>query len=385
MDVRFKMKIPRYRLVLLTVFVAALLFFLVQTRILPGKSQRGSWPKGFQLVDVLMDLIRNDYLDERDPVQTAEGTYRGIVNSLDPLSSYLNKDLTARYAARTSGDTGPGLIVFKRYGTFPQVVGVVPGSPGDKAEVKLGDLVSAIGHHNTLSMSLTEVNLLLGGTDEKPVQVKILRGNEARELSLPRAHLFPRAWAFSSAPGQPAILSIHDFSRSLAAEIRKSVLPALKGKKKPLILDLRNCPGGDFEEARAFANLLLKAAAVGSFEKRGGAKEPVACPAEAALGVVLVVVWAGPATIGPAEFVAGVLQEVRKAKVLGLPTPGVVAITESFPLKDESSIILVREVFSLPSGRSLWGQGLNPDVTIPVTDQSDKAYLQKTLPLFPKL
>jgi len=379
------MKIPRYRLVLLTVFMAALLFFLVQMRVLPGKSQRGTWPKGFQLVDVLMDLIRNDYLEKRDPVQTAEGTYRGIVNSLDPLSSYLNKDLTARYAARSVGDTGPGLIVFKRYGAFPLVVGVVPGSPGEKAEVKLGDLVSAIGHRGTLSMSLTEVNLLLGGTDEKPVQVKLLRGNESRELSLPRVHLFPRAWAFSSALGQPAILSIHDLSRSLVADIQKSVLPALKGRKKPLILDLRDCAGGDLEEARAFTNLFLRAATVGSIEKRGGAKESIACPAEAVLGAVPVAVWVSPATIGPAELVAGVLQEVRKAKVLGLSTPGVVARTESFLLKDESSIILVTGVFSLPSGRSLWGQGVNPDVTVPVTDQSDKAYLEKTLPLLPKL
>ncbi len=379
------MKIPRYRLALLTVFVAALLFFLVQMRVLPGKSQRGSWPKGFQLVDVLMDLIRNDYLDERDPVQTAEGTYRGIVNSLDPVSCYLNKDLTARYAARSAADTGPGLIVFKRYGAFPLVVGVVPGSPGEKAEVKLGDLVSAIGHRGTLSMSLTEVNLLLAGTDEQPVQVKILRGNGSRELSLPRAHLFPRAWTFTSTPGQPAILSIHDLSGPLVAEVRKSVLPALKGKKKPLILDLRDCAGGDLEEAGALTNLFLRAAAVGSIEKRGAVKEPIACPAEATLGAVPVAVWVGPATIGPAELVAGVLQEVRKAKVLGLSTPGVVARTGSFPLKDDSSIILVTGVFSLPSGRSLWGQGVNPDVTVQVTDQSDKAYLEKTLPLLPKL
>jgi carboxyl-terminal processing protease len=385
MDVRFKMKIPRYRLVLLTVFVAALLFFLVQMRILPGKSQRGAWPKGFQLVDVLMDLIRNDYLEERDPVQTAEGAYRGIVNSLDPLSSYLNKDLTARYAARSGRDTGPGFIVFKRYGAFPLVVGVVPGSPGDKAEVKLGDLVSAIGHRSTLSMSLTEVNLLLGGTDEKPVQLKLLRGNESRELSLPRARLYPRAWAFSSAPGHPAILTIHDLSGPLVAEIRKSVLPALKGKKKALILDLRDCAGGELEEALAFTNLFVRAAAVGVIEKRGGVKEPIACPAEATLGAIPVAIWAGPATIGPAEFVVGILQEVRKSKFLGLSTPGVVARTESFSLKDESSIILVTGFFSLPSGRSLWGQGLNPDITIPVTDQSDKAYLEKTLPLLPKL
>jgi carboxyl-terminal processing protease len=385
MDVRFKMRIPKYRLVLLTVFVAALLFFLIQMRILPGTAQRNSSPKGFELVENLMRLIKNNYLEERDPVQTAEGAYRGIVNSLDPVSSYLNRDLTARYDGSGPNDTDPGLVIFKRYGAFPLVVGIVPGSSAEKAGVKLGDVVSAIGHRTTLSMSMTEVNLLLSGADEKPVEVKILRGNETHELSLSRALLFPRAYTFTAAAGRPAVLSIRRFSSTLTAEIRKDVLPALKARKKPFILDLRNCAGGDLDEARAFTNLLVKADTVGSFEKKGGVKETVACPAEAELAGIPVVIWANTATIGPAEFVAGVLQEVRKAKVLGLPTPGAVARAERFPLKDESSIILVSGVFSLPSGRSLWGQGLSPDVTIAASDQSDRAYFEKTLPLLPKL
>jgi len=384
MDVRFKMRMPRYRLVLLTVFVASLLFFLIQMRILPGTAQRNSFPKGFELVDILMQLIKNDYLEERDPVQTAEGTYRGIVNSLDPVSSYLNKELTAKYAARKPGDTEPGLFIYKRYETFPIVVGVVPGSPAEKADIKPGDLVSAIGHRNTLNLSMTEVNLLLAGTDETPVAVKILRGNQTRELSLPRAVVFPRAYTFTAAAGRPAVLSIHGFSPSLTTEVLKNVVPTLKVGKKPFILDLRNCVSGDIEEARAFTNFFLKAAPVGTFEKKGGVKDNVVCFATPELSGIPVVVWANAATIGPAEFVAGVLQEVAKVKVLGQPTPGAVAKTEQFPLKDGSSIILVSGIFSLPSSRSLWGQGLNPDVTIAPADQSDKAYLAKTLPLLSK-
>jgi carboxyl-terminal processing protease len=385
MGVRFKMKIPRYRVILLTIFFASLLFFLFQMGILPGTSQRGAAPKGFQLLEGLMYLIRNDYLDERDPVQTAEGTYRGIVNSLDPVSCYLNKEIAARYAASGPEDMGPGLTVFKRYGSFPQVVAVVPGSPADNADIKLGDLVSAIDRRSTLSMSLAEVNLLLGGTDAKPVELKVLRTNDTREVSVARARLSPRAYTLTSAAGRPDVLSIHGFAPPLTADVRKNVLPVLKARNKPFILDLRNCPGGDIEEARLFLNLFLKADAVGSFEQRGGAKKVVACPAEADLGGLPVVVWAGPAAIGPAELVAGVLQEVRKAKVLGLPTPGAVALTQRFPMTDQSLVILVSGVFSLPSGRTLWGEGLAPDITVPASDQSDKAYFEKTLPLLPKL
>ena len=213
---------------------------------------------------------------------------------------------------------------------------------------------------------------------------QILRGNQTRELSLPRAVVFPRAYTFTAAAGRPAVLSIHGFSPSLTTEVLKNVVPTLKVGKKPFILDLRNCVSGDIEEARAFTNFFLKAAPVGTFEKKGGVKDNVVCFATPELSGIPVVVWANAATIGPAEFVAGVLQEVAKVKVLGQPTPGAVAKTEQFPLKDGSSIILVSGVFSLPSSRSLWGQGLNPDVTIAPADQSDKAYLAKTLPLLSK-
>src|SRR5512136_1537322 len=134
------MRVPKYSWFLWTAFVAALLFFSIRMRILPGttprEAQRYSAPKGFQILDVVMQLIRDDYLDERDPVQTAEGAFRGMVNSLDPLSCYLNKDLTARYLA--GGDMDPGLIIYKRYGTFPLIAGVIENSPADKAGIKAG-------------------------------------------------------------------------------------------------------------------------------------------------------------------------------------------------------------------------------------------------------
>jgi len=385
MDARSKMKIPRYRVVLLGLCFASLLFFLFEMRILPGTSQRGPGPKGFQLLDGLMYLIRNDYLEERDPVQTAEGAYRGVVNSLDPVSCYLSKDLAARDAAGRPAEMGPGITVFKKYGSFPQVVGVVPGSPADKAAIRLGDLVSAIDRRGTLSMSLAEVNLLLGGPDTKPVELKVLRANDTHLVSVARARLFARPCTLTTEPGRPDVLTVHGFTASLVAEVRKSVLPALKARRKPFVLDLRNCSGGDIEEARLFLNLFLKTESAGAFEGRGGEKKNVACPDAPEVGGLPVVVWAGPATIGPAELVAGVLREVRQAKILGLPTPGAVAVTQRFPLSDGSLVILVSGVYSLPSGRPLWGDGLAPDITVPAADQTDKAYFEKTLPLLAKL
>jgi carboxyl-terminal processing protease len=384
MDVRSAMKVPRYRWFLWAATLAATVFFVSQMGFLPG-SHGATAAKGFELLDSLMTHIRNDYLEERDPVQTAEGTFRGLVNSLDPLSAYLSKDLAVRFKALSGQGTETGIVVLKRYAAFPQVVAVIEKSPAETAGVQLGDLLSAIGGRNTLSMSLTEVKLLLRGTDEQPVAIRVLRGNDTHNLSVPRARLFPAPFTFTRTPGQPARLRVHRFDESLVSEIERDVIPALAARKGPLILDLRDCQDGTIDEAKKLVNLFVMAADAGHIEGRGGAKEAISCPAEAALGAVPLVVWTDAGTAGPAEFAAGILQEVRKAKVVGFATPGLVGRTTLFPLKDDSMIILTSGIYALPSGRKLWEDGLVPDAAIPVDKLNEKTYLEKTIPLLPKL
>ncbi len=378
------MKVPRYRWFLWAAFLAAALFFIVQMGFLPGGFKQAA-PKGFELLDSLMRLVRNDYLEVRDPVQTAEGAYRGLVNSMDPLSAYLTKDLAAKYLAMTGKETDPGVVILKRYASFPQVASVVENSPADKIGIKLGDLLSAIEGRNSLSMSLAETTLRLKGTDEQPVKIRVLRGYETLDLDVPRALLFPKPYTFVRAAGKPAILRIHRFAASLDSDLRSEVLPALTNPKTALIIDLRNCQDGEFEAAQKFVNLFVKTTDAGSFENRGGAKQTVACPAEPELGALPLAVWVNAGTAGPAEFAAGVLQEIRKVKVVGFPTPGLVGRTEYFTLKDESAILLTSGVFSLPSGRKLWDDGLHPDVSLPIDKLDEKTYLEKTIPLLPKL
>jgi carboxyl-terminal processing protease len=384
MDVRSAMKVPRYRWFLWAATLAAALFFVLQMGYL-SRGHATTAARGFELLDTLMSHIRNDYLEERDPIETAEGTFRGLVNSLDPLSAYLSKDLLAATSGRTGKETETGIVVLKRYAAFPQVVAVFDKSPAETAGVKMGDLVSAIGGRNTLSMSLTEVKILLRGTDERAVDIRVLRGNDTHNLTVPRALLFPALFTFSRTAGQPARLRVHRFEAGLAAAIKRDVVPALKAGATPLVLDLRDCQDGTIEEATKVVNLFVKTADAGRFEGRDGAKETVACPAAAELGTVPLVVWTGAGTAGPAELAAGILQEVRKAKVVGFETPGLVGRTTLFPLKDDSAVLLTSGIFSLPSGKKLWEDGLTPDAAIAIDKLNDKTYLEKTLPLLPKL
>jgi carboxyl-terminal processing protease len=384
MDLRSAMKnVPRYRWFLWAAFVGAGLFFVIQMGLLPnGRSPQSA--KGFDLLASLMRLIRNDYLEERDPMTTSEGTYRGLVNSLDPLSAYLPKELAAAFKTRTGQETEPGVVVLKRYAAFPQVVAVVPKSPAEAAGIKVGDLLSGVAGKSALDMSLAEVKLLLQGHGPEPIKLRVLRGNETFELDCPRALLFPQPYTFARAAGKPAVLSIRRVVPGLVAELKKAVVPALKGRPGGLILDLRSAQDGDFVEAGKLANLFVGAADAGRFEGRGGDQTAVALPDDPALKDVPLVIWTDPGTAGPAELAAGLLQELRKTKVIGFGTPGLVGRRTLFQLDDGSAVLLTASVYALPSGRKLWDEGLKPDVPIPADKLDEKTYLEKTLPLLAK-
>ncbi len=378
------MKIPKSRLILLAVFAASLVFFIFQMDLLPGVTSRLEQSNGFELLARLLGDIRDNYLEERDPLRTADGAYRGLINSLDVLSSYLDKTLTVRYLSQTENMAEPGVIIYKTYGDFSPVLGVIEGSPADKAGLLSGDVISAIDGRNTLNMSLVEANLYLKGMEGTSVEFKVLRGEDTYEMKVGRAVLFPQPYSLTHEKSGLTILTIHRLTPSAVSGIRKEILPDLKKDRTPLVIDLRHCNEGDFGGAQAFVNLFVRARSVGYFGKKGGITKPVSGPATPFAPDLDLVVWIGPATMGAAEFVAGILQEVKKVKVIGLPTLGLVAKREHFRLKDGSSVLLTSEVFSLPSGRSLWERGIRPDENIQAGLFDNKAYIEKTLPFPPK-
>jgi len=376
------MRSERFRLVFLSACAALCLFFVLERNFLPGISQKLTH-KGLDLLANVTRLVKNDYIDERDPDRTMEGAYKGLIDSLDPVSSYFSPDATAKYLRRDSRWADIGVVLFKgSFGLFPQVAGIIEDSPAEKAGIKPGDTFSAMDGRGTLNWSSLEANLYLKDLEQKPVVLKVLRENQTLELSVERAVLFPEPFSFKSSDAF-AVLSLHNLYAPCVSEVRKRVLPLLKSQKKPLVLDLRNCYEGEIEEARDFLNIFIQSPRIGDFEKRGGIKDPVACPAEPELARLPAAVWTNRGTMGPSELVAAVLQETKKVKVIGSETPGLVSRQELVPLQDDSSVLVTSGVFTLASGKKLWEKGVVPDEKIGFEDQDPAAYLKRTAALFP--
>lgn len=370
----------RIKILLLTVLVFIFLFLLLEKNFLPGFLLKLSPNKDFELLGKVIQLIKNDYIEEANPAKTMKGAFKGMVDSLDVLSSYLDKESMLRYSQRKEANLNDiGIILYKRYGSFPQVIGIRENSPAEKKGIQIGDFISSMDGRSTLTMSMTEANLYLKDRDKKTIKLRIFKIEETKEVNIERTLLFAEPFSFAKAKGTSGILKIHQLYPPCVRKIREEIIPRLMPEKRTFILDLRDCHEGDIEESRKLINLFLKSPNIGYFETKGGTKEILSCPDDAELEKLPLVIWTNQATIGPAEAVAGVLKEFKRAKIIGLPTLGLVAKQNFFVLDDGSGLLLTSGIFHLKSGEKLWEKGITPDIRINEEDQTLSTYLKKSL------
>ncbi len=381
------MKTKRINVYLIIICLLLVTILLIDKKFLPAKSQFSQFsPGNADLISTVMGLIRTDYLEEPNPVRITEGAFKGLINSLDPLSAYLDKTLAAKYLNRQGPVKGTGLVIYKKYGLFPIVTAIIENSPAAKAGLKIGDNISAIDDRNTMNFSLLETSLLLEADAEaeppEPVKLRVLRGNDTLEVEVSRNFIFPNS--FEATENHSGLFIIHPdiIYQGVTQKIQKALISRLRKKPEPkaVVLDLRGCWTGDYDEARKVINLFLKAEEIAYLESRQE-KQPLSCPDKAAFPEVRLAVWVDQATCGPAELVAGVLKDFQRARTIGLNTPGLVGLPENFPLADGSLVVMTTAIFTLKSGTRLWEKSLPLDARISYSDHMEKDYSDKTIEL----
>jgi len=367
------------RFLFISSLVLVLILVLLNRGILPDLSPRSILQSHLKILERVIDLIKNDYFKEPDPQKTMEGAFRGMVDSLDVLSAYLDEESTRNFRQRMERrPKETGLILFKKPYSYPYVIGIVEGSPAEKAGINFGEIITSLDGRSTLSMSMLEANLRLKSGEKENLTLRVLKEEKPQELTLPKKVLFEDLYSFENSKGTSGILSIHRLYSPLVSQIKQNIVPLLKGEKKPLILDFRNCYEGELEEACKFLNIFLRAKTIGYLERKGVRAESFSCEEKAELENLPLLLWINQATIGPSEAVAVVIKHFKRGKLIGLPTLGLVAKQDIFFLPDGSSLVLTSGIFCLEEGEKIWGKGIEPDLKIDWTNQSKDSFLEKT-------
>ncbi len=325
----------------------------------------------FSLIHQAWDLINQEYVDRsalaRGPLTA--GAISGLVDSLGDTghSTYLTPSMVREESSMMQGEyVGVGLeITMKNEGVV--IVAPLDGSPALRAGLRAGEQILKVNGQSVDGMGLNEVVSLIVGPADSMVVLTIFNpaSGATAEIPLRRARIHLDNLSWKPLPGYPyADIRLAAFSRGIAAELKTALQKIEAMKLQGAVLDLRNNPGGELDEAIGVASQFLSG---GDVVLEKDARGRITHDPVKAGGVAIhlpLVVLTNEGTASGAEIVAGALQDARRAVVIGETTFGTGTVLENFPLSDGSSLLLAVREWLTPKGRTIWHKGIVPDMRV---------------------
>jgi carboxyl-terminal processing protease len=289
----------------------------------------------------------------------------GMLQALnDKWSSYYSPaDYTSFQDVMDGEYTGIGLWVNRDDSGTITVVSVQTGSPAD-GKLRSGDVITGVGGTSVTTRTIADVVALLRGQSGTTVTVSFRRGGVAHTVSLRRTSV-PTQDVTAKVTGSVMIIKVSTFSKGVGAKVAQYTATAQTRHLTGIVLDLRGNPGGLLDEGVKTASVFLDGGPVVTFEKRGSAPLKLTAEPGGDTGTPLAVLVDG-GTASAAEVVTAALQDRDRAVVVGSRTFGKGSVQQPTILSDGSAIEFTVGSYVTPSGRSLDGVGIGPDVTVPV-------------------
>ena len=325
----------------------------------------------FKLMAEAWNTIERVYVDRKaiNPQRMTYGAIGGMVDSLGDTghSRFLTPPMLKQERNLTRGRfEGIGAEVQMKNGQLV-IVAPIDGSPAQQAGLKPGDIILKVDDQDVSGLPLDQaVEKILGPAGTR-VKLTILnpKTTTTRDVTLIRASITVRSVTWHLLPGTSVVdLRIATFSRGVTEDLRKALLTIQKEGTTGLILDLRNNPGGLFDEAVSAANQFLSTGNVLLEKNAAGKITPVPVTSGGAATSLPLVVLINGGTSSGAEIVAGALQDAHRARLVGEKTFGTGTVLQTFSLSDGSALMLAIEEWLTPDGYVIWHQGITPDVVV---------------------
>ena len=360
------------------VLFSTLLVILMLIGGLLGKSTASDGPyRQLAVYSEVLSRIRSDYVEEPDLKSVTVGALHGLLESLDPFSSYLSPEQYARYQKRkTQGNADLGLVLSKRFG-YVAIISAIPGGPAARGGLQGGDIIEAIDGDSTREMSLEEVKTVLAGKPGSSVTLSVVRvrRGEPQKMVLKREVVAAPPVTRKMVEAGIGYLNIDGFPQGRAREIAAHAQQLLNAGAERLVLDARGAAEGEIAEGIAAANLFIDHGLITYLQ---GQKYPRQnFPADPALATVRVpvVVLVNRATAGAGEVFASAILENGRGDVVGEKTYGVGSVQKLIPLDDGSALLLSVAKYYTPGGKAIQDTGVTPNVAVTDTEPEEVAAL----------
>ncbi|HJT08327.1 MAG TPA: S41 family peptidase [Stellaceae bacterium] len=324
----------------------------------------------------VMDRVHASYVEPVDDDRMTKDALKGMLTGLDPHSDYMDEDEYREMLADSHGEFAGIGTELTRDESHPKIISPIDDTPAARAGLKPGDVILRIDGHPTEGMTLKDAVDQLRGPAGSKVRVLILRlGQRPFEVTLTRAVIKVASVKSQLEPGRVGYIRITTFAEKTQSEFLDA-LDHLKreagGHLEGVVLDLRNDPGGLLDTAVRVAGDFLDGGVIVSTHGRNpGEDETYTAQAEGdRMRGVPVIVLVNGASASASEIVAGALQDRHRATVLGTRSFGKGSVQTIIPLDGHGALRLTTARYYTPSGRSIQGMGIAPDVVVlPPRDQ----------------
>lgn len=363
-----------------TAAIAALLAFTVPVGTAPlgvtGSAQAREPLKSetYKQLDLFADVferVRSEYVEEVSDEQLIEAAIDGMLTSLDPHSSYLNKKNFADMRVQTRGEFGGLGIEVTTENGFVKVISPMDDTPAARAGVQPGDFITHLNDEQIVGLSLNDAVEKMRGPVGSDIKVTIRRQNVAEpiQLNLTRASIKVQSVRFR-AENNVGYIRISSFNEQTQPGLDKAMAKLkeqLGSKLIGYVLDLRNNPGGLLDQAVSVSDTFLdKGREIVSTRGRGGKEGDryTAKAGDVADGLPVVVLING-GSASASEIVAGALQDHKRAIILGTQSFGKGSVQTIIPLQGQQSAMrLTTSRYYTPSGKSIQQLGITPDIEV---------------------
>jgi carboxyl-terminal processing protease len=327
----------------------------------------------------VLSLVKKNYVDEiTNDKDLIYGAIKGMLNSLDPHSSFLTPDVFKEMQIDTKGEFGGlGIKISIKDGVLT-VIAPIEDTPAFRAGVKAGDMIIKIDGESTKDMSLHDAVTKLRGPKGTSVTITIMRKglDKPKDITIIRDIIKIKSVKSKVIEDTIGYVKLTQFQQKTASELEKALKSLEKQGIDSLILDLRNNPGGLLNSAIDVANQFLPPRTLVVYIK-GRDKERVEYRTTSGRKIkeypMVVLVNGGSASAS--EIVAGALQDWKKAVILGTQTFGKGSVQTVIPLSDGSGLRLTTARYYTPKGRSIQATGIEPDIIVKTkADEEAKAH-----------
>ncbi len=386
-------------------FVAALLAvnLLIGAKVYSASTETGQKDSPYpsmKLFAEVVEKVRRDYVDGKDFTyqKLIYAALKGMINTLDPHSEFMDKDEFSALQDDTEGHFGGLGIVIAMKDGFVTVVAPMEDSPGFKAGILAGDRIIKIDGKSSEHMQHPDeaVKLLRGdpGTDVTITISRPVTGME-KEIKLTRAVItvamvkdISGKKEFPVDDNKIGYVRLLQFGDKTSSDLEDALKKMKAQGMKALILDLRWNPGGLLEQAVEVCEKFLprgqlvvstegRNAGQNSIHKAGGRGDELVNKDGSQIPVVVLV---NGSSASASEIVSGCLQDLHRAIILGEKTFGKGSVQSILPLEEGAALKLTTAKYYTPSHKVIHEAGITPNVVVPLTDDAERDILLKRMP-----